>query len=79
MAEEAPWLLAEGNSYGRFDHQGPYNYSTTIRAEEVNLDERCHQSVPSDRSISTLVNEAGRNLCSFLLPVIRQILRVTQI
>ena len=59
MAEEAPWLLAEGNSYGRFDHQGPYNYSTTIRAEEVNLDERCHQSVPSDRSISTLVNEAG--------------------
>lgn len=26
MAEEAPWLLAEGNSYGRFDHQGPYTY-----------------------------------------------------
>ncbi|MEG3117075.1 hypothetical protein R3F72_18375, partial [Salinicola sp. 4072] len=38
-----------------------WHYSTAIRAEEADPDKRCHQSVPSDRSISTLVNEAGQD------------------
>ena len=34
-------------------------HSPATRAEEADPDKRCHQSVPPDRSISTLVNEAG--------------------
>ncbi|BBM05465.1 hypothetical protein HAALTHF_17340n [Vreelandella aquamarina] len=38
-------------------------HSPATRAEEADPDKRCHQSVPPDRSISTLVNEGGIYRC----------------